>query len=533
MPTITLSLSPLLNGTLRATPRATFIKNGTNTIVTQTPITATVTSGAGTIVLEQSSHVSVSYLFELFQTSTTIFDFYYQNGALYTSTDVLTPLPFFQWTTGGTPDNQYYTGSQVGTTPPVTTGSNPNIRLTRIARNIQLIQPFDSVIGATDANFSTLIDIGFTDNQLSYSITRVADLLTQAPYITLLPKGITYKNAYVGATVYSRDQAVQYNGNLYVYINASSVAGKTPGIDTAYWDLAVSKGSSGGTGANAIGYNRTQWLTSPFDVEASARKDIVAALDGLATPDLSAYASKAGNNDYTGLNRFQAPGGSPDSLQPITYGYAEGRYEKLTTDQTIAGIKTYSNSPIVPTLAGSDNTTKVANTAQVQSALSLFVPNRLSTLVADVQRNSVQAFTVNNPTNIVWNTFTVTGGWDTGGGYAVPVTGNYMIFCKLKPSLATVNFTSTDRAITRAYWNRSSPSSVDVGNFFEENMNGISTGAALSFTKDGWWYGAMTAGEIYSLQILCSGSAFSSTANAQSIGNGGLSNNRIIIWRVN
>lgn len=47
-----------------------------------------------------------------------------------------------------------------------------------------------------------------------------------------------------------------------------------------------------------------------------------------------------------------------------------GAFLKLVTDQTIAGIKTFSSSPILPTPSGGDNSTKAATTAFVQAALS-------------------------------------------------------------------------------------------------------------------------------------------------------------------
>ena len=44
---------------------------------------------------------------------------------------------------------------------------------------------------------------------------------------------------------------------------------------------------------------------------------------------------------------------------------------KLTSDQTIAGTKTFNESPIVPTPATSDNSTKAASTAFVKNNFSL------------------------------------------------------------------------------------------------------------------------------------------------------------------
>lgn len=47
-----------------------------------------------------------------------------------------------------------------------------------------------------------------------------------------------------------------------------------------------------------------------------------------------------------------------------------GTFIALTGDQTVAGIKTFSSSPIVPTLTTSDNTTKAASTAFVKAAIA-------------------------------------------------------------------------------------------------------------------------------------------------------------------
>jgi hypothetical protein len=42
----------------------------------------------------------------------------------------------------------------------------------------------------------------------------------------------------------------------------------------------------------------------------------------------------------------------------------------LTGDQTVAGVKTFSSAPIVPTQSQADNSTKVASTAYVDLAVS-------------------------------------------------------------------------------------------------------------------------------------------------------------------
>lgn len=48
---------------------------------------------------------------------------------------------------------------------------------------------------------------------------------------------------------------------------------------------------------------------------------------------------------------------------------------KLTGDQSIAGVKTFSSSPIMPTLAAGDSSTKGATTAFVTSAISALQNN--------------------------------------------------------------------------------------------------------------------------------------------------------------
>jgi hypothetical protein len=47
-----------------------------------------------------------------------------------------------------------------------------------------------------------------------------------------------------------------------------------------------------------------------------------------------------------------------------------GAFVRLVTDQTIAGLKTFSSSPILPTPAPGDNTTKAATTAFVTAAIA-------------------------------------------------------------------------------------------------------------------------------------------------------------------
>lgn len=59
--------------------------------------------------------------------------------------------------------------------------------------------------------------------------------------------------------------------------------------------------------------------------------------------------------------------GNATSIIPIA---GKGGFVDKTTDQTIAGIKTFSSSPIAPTPTGGDSSTKVATTAFVAGAVT-------------------------------------------------------------------------------------------------------------------------------------------------------------------
>jgi hypothetical protein len=58
----------------------------------------------------------------------------------------------------------------------------------------------------------------------------------------------------------------------------------------------------------------------------------------------------------------------------LAAGWTKVGYMDILTAQTIAGVKTFSSSPIVPTLATGDDTTKAASTAFVQQEITVAVP---------------------------------------------------------------------------------------------------------------------------------------------------------------
>lgn len=60
-------------------------------------------------------------------------------------------------------------------------------------------------------------------------------------------------------------------------------------------------------------------------------------------------------------------GGAGGSATSIVAIGGKGAFTDLTSDQTVAGVKTFSSSPVVPTVTSSDSSTKAASTAFVKA----------------------------------------------------------------------------------------------------------------------------------------------------------------------
>lgn len=60
--------------------------------------------------------------------------------------------------------------------------------------------------------------------------------------------------------------------------------------------------------------------------------------------------------------------GSQNSTSRVPIA-GSGAFADLASNQTVGGVKTFSSSPVVPTLTAGDNTTKVASTAFVTTAV--------------------------------------------------------------------------------------------------------------------------------------------------------------------
>lgn len=85
-------------------------------------------------------------------------------------------------------------------------------------------------------------------------------------------------------------------------------------------------------------------------------------------------AGKLDSTSYTAsdvLTKIKTVDGSGSGLDAdLLDGVHASDFVRMTTDQTVAGIKTFSSSPIVPDLSASDNSTKAANSKYVDSAIS-------------------------------------------------------------------------------------------------------------------------------------------------------------------
>ena len=85
-------------------------------------------------------------------------------------------------------------------------------------------------------------------------------------------------------------------------------------------------------------------------------------------------AGKLDSTSYTAsdvLTKIKTVDGSGSGLDAdLLDGVHASDFVRMTTDQTVAGVKTFSSSPIVPDLSASDNSTKATNSKYVDSAIS-------------------------------------------------------------------------------------------------------------------------------------------------------------------
>jgi hypothetical protein len=85
-------------------------------------------------------------------------------------------------------------------------------------------------------------------------------------------------------------------------------------------------------------------------------------------------AGKLDSTSYTAsdvLTKIKTVDGAGSGLDAdLLDGLDSSDFVRMATDQTVAGVKTFSSSPIVPDLLASDNSTKATNSKYVDSAIS-------------------------------------------------------------------------------------------------------------------------------------------------------------------
>ena len=491
MVTITGKLNASVSGTVRATPDSPFVDTSTtpNTIVSQ-PIEAAITNGAFSITVPQSQNLSgqsgvttegITYLWELFRNDTVI-TFYFLDGTPYTG---LTHLHT---------DGIYYTGSVHDAT---------SKRLDRVSTTVPVLlqDPIHAVApnSGTSVDFASLVAITAQEPYLDISLYRLAELLTTvALYRDRISTKLNIRGAYNAATFYALGDLVGYNGNGYVYRNASSLAGQTPPLtgDNTSWVMIASKGAAGGTGAQIVGYSAAAWANS---AEAAAREDVRAAIASVSNIDLSAYALKA----------EAAPRNNP-----------------TFTGSVKRGSLTYP----VPTV---DLATEVPTAEYIEAAINARGITGFASPLYWARRILQQDITRDTSTIIFWDNRVINAntGVGTDGRFTVPSTGNYLIFMTLLLELsgATSALGSRSQVSVLLGIDAGGGTINDQGNVIFENDPSVS-GAARS-RRQGLMFTSLDASTLYVFRALFQGAGLNSSGHSISPG-GGSTNNYFVLWKV-
>ena len=99
-------------------------------------------------------------------------------------------------------------------------------------------------------------------------------------------------------------------------------------------------------------------------------------------PSTLANAELAYNEQDDTLYYGKGAGGTGGSATTVLAIGGPGVYVDKTTEQTVAGVKTFSSSPVVPTAATSDSSTKAASTAYVKNQ-AYIIHNEVLTATGD------------------------------------------------------------------------------------------------------------------------------------------------------
>lgn len=127
-------------------------------------------------------------------------------------------------------------------------------------------------------------------------------------------------------------------------------------------------------------------MPNPIRIKRRAATGAAGAPSSLLGSEL-AY-NEQDNTLYYGFGI--ASGSTAASVIPIA---GSGAFANLTTAQTLAGVKTFSSSPVIPTVVASDNSTNAASTAFVKNQ-SYLVGNQSISFTGDATGTGSTAVTL-------------------------------------------------------------------------------------------------------------------------------------------
>jgi hypothetical protein len=515
MPNITVNLSRInTTWVFQATPIEAFISVA-NEFVDINPYSTTIASGkTATLDIPASNTANVSYRFEVYQNSS-VEDFYFQGGDLYASSDPLVAkdLPRWQWLTGAGFNSQWYTGSQVGTTAP----TSDNKLLTRVSRTAKkyLIDPITAIMPNAVTDLRTLANSSVTSGNLDAGARRVAELMLNDPALkALLPKGINPRGGYLPASTYFQNDAVTFNGEIWIMLNASPQSAIAPGTNPLVWERYVTKGSPGGTGAEVVGFNSTSWTAqdTTFKSQATARGDALDLFNSISQPDLSSYATQT----YVG--------GQLTSNNTSQQTANDSRYGRLGSLNTWSARQTFNGGAAVLDRPNGDNGFDAANTRFVQSAISAIPTSSVRSLQYRGDRSGLTSldFVPGGNVLIRYGNAAVNVGAQFGDGaagtglFTPTATGDYEFSVGF---LGTFNGATINTSFRLQLWNNSAGAETRFLYFAQPYDSGV-VGYCANFIT------SLTSGVSYAIRVLTN----STGSTNRSIP--GTSTNHLSIWKL-
>jgi hypothetical protein len=486
-------LNSSLSGIIRATPTHTFVDTSTtpDTLVSL-PYEAAINAGEFTITVPQSQNLggtgitteSIAYKWELFKNDTAV-TFFFLSGEKYEG-------PTHQHS-----DTFYYTGS---------THADNSIKLDRVSTtNLVLLQPAIYAIApdsSVDIDFTTLVGIPNTPPYQNISLHRIADLITTvAAYRDRISSKFSPKGLYDANTFYAFGDVVRFNGNGYVWRNAASLKGQAPPMtgDNTNWMMISEKGTTGGTGAQIVGFSPTAWANS---AEAAAREDVRAAIASVQPQDLSNYLTKAE--------------GAPRANPTFTGNVKRGQL-------------TYP----VPT---ADKPTEIITAKYVEDAFAALATSsaKLPTPLIYARRNAQLAIGTSSYTVIPWDSIVTNTGniLNSVGDINISENGDYLMHCNLFMEVAGNIGANNTRTIFDIVLSKYANSAfTDIANLVYDNES--SSAGAWRSRRQGWRYlDDAVAGEVYNIRARIGGGGVDATGNTIAPGGNGGQANYFVIWKV-